>query len=103
MGVFDKFVSDGLRSAMRTLGEQATIGADTFTASFDEMEMSVDRNVYGDSDEITTTATCMQDDLSAKPAIGGTLLRVATGKTYVILGVQADTESYEISLRIKNG
>lgn len=103
MGVFDKFVNDGLRSALRTVGESATIGTDTFTGSFDELEMSVERNVYGDSDDVTTTLTCMQNDLIAKPAIGGTLLRVATGKTYVILGVQVDNESYEISLRLKNG
>jgi hypothetical protein len=103
MGTFDQFTKTALTQSLNVIGELATIGGNQFTASFDESEMSVSRNPYGDEDEVTTVATCLKSALSNKPEINETLTRVATSTTYVILEVQEDVSSYEITLRAKNG
>jgi len=103
MSIFDQFTKDALTESLRIIGETATIGGNQFQAAFDESGMTVNRNPYGDEDEVTTIATCLSSALSDKPKIGETLIRVKTSKTYVILEVQEDVGSYEITLRAKNG
>ncbi len=103
MSIFDQFTKDALTESLRIIGETATIGADSFQAAFDESDMVVNRNRYGDEDEVTTIATCLKSALSDKPQINETLIRVKTSTTYVILEVQEDVESYEITLRAKDG
>tara|TARA_R110002167_G_scaffold113538_3_gene286646 strand:- start:799 stop:1110 length:312 start_codon:yes stop_codon:yes gene_type:complete len=100
---FEKFIGDGLRAALATVGELATIGAKTVTASFDESEMSVSQNVYGADDEVTTTMTVIKSDLAGRPAIGSVLTRLSSSTVYVVLTVQEDVKSYEVGLRAKHG
>ena len=101
--MFDNFIKDALAESLAVIGEPVSIGGNQFKAAFDEIEMSVDRNVYGDADEMTARATCASADLTDKPKIGEVLTRINTSKRYVILDVQEDVGSYEISLRAKNG
>lgn len=103
MSTFDQFTKSGLTQSLSVIGEPATIGGNQFKAAFDESGMSVSRNQFGDEDEVTTVATCLKSALSDKPKISETLIRVNTSMTYVILEVQEDVESYEITLRAKNG
>ena len=103
MSIFDQFTKDALTESLRIIGETASIGGNQFQAAFDEGDMTVNRNIYGDEDEVTTIATCLKSALSDKPRISETLIRVKTSTTYVILEVQEDVESYEITLRAKNG
>ena len=87
--------------ALKSVGEDAQIGSTKFTASFDESEMAVSRNTYGDEDEVTTTATLLKAALGGKPTVGQVLTRGT--QRYVILVVQEDAQSYEIGLRAKDG
>ena len=103
MSTFDQFTKSGLTQSLNVIGETATIGGNQFKAAFDESDMAVNRNPYGDEDEVTTIATCLKSALSDKPRINETLIRAKTSTTYVILEVQEDVESYEITLRAKNG
>jgi len=103
MGIFDNFVKTGLIDSLNVIGEPASIGGNQFKAAFDDSEMEVTRHMYGDEDEVTTEATCLLTELTNAPRIGETLIRVNQRKTYVILEVQSDVESYRITLRAKDG
>lgn len=103
MNTFESFVKNGLSTALNSVGECAQIGSIVFTASFDESEMAVSRNTYGDEDKVTTTATLLKAAfiVGSKPTIGQVLIRGSV--QYVILSVQEDAQSYEIGLRVKDG
>lgn len=101
MNTFELFVKNGLSTALNSVGESAQIGSTKFTASFDESEMAVSRNTYGDEDEVTTTATLLKAAVGSKPTIGQVLIRGSV--QYVILSVQEDVQSYDIGLRVKDG
>ena len=101
MNIFESVVKNGLSIALKSVGEDAQIGNTKFTASFDESEMAVSRNTYGDEDEVTTTATLLKAALTSKPTVGQVLTRGT--QRYVILTVQEDAQSYEIGLRAKDG
>ncbi len=103
MGVFSNLTKTGLVQSLRVIGEPASIGGNQFAAVFDESNMDVTSHVYGDADEVTTTATCLKSALSNEPRIKETLTRVDERKTYVITGVNSDASSYTITLRAKNG
>lgn len=99
--MFSNFVISAIRQSLKVIGEPANIGGNQFEAAFDEMEMTVDRNIYGDTDQVTARATCVAEDLDRKPEIGETLQRVRTSVRYVILNVQEDEGTYELHLREK--
>ena len=103
MSNFNQFTKSALKLSIGVIGEAASIGGNQFQAAFDESDMEVTRHSYGDEDEVTTIAVCMKPDITNEPRVGETLIRVAQNKTYVILSVQSDVESYEITLRAKNG
>ena len=102
MGIFDNFVRTGLIDSLNVIGEPASIGGNQFKASFEDSEMDVTRHVFGDEDDVSTVATCLKSALTNAPRINETLIRVNQRKTYVILEVQSDVESYRITLRAKN-
>ena len=102
MKIFNTFIKTGLIHSLETIGEQASIGGDQFVAAFSESTMDVMRNVFGDSDEVTTRATCLVSALTNRPRINETLIRVGERKTYVITEVYSDAESYTITLRAKD-
>ena len=66
MNTFESFVKNGLSTALNSVGESAQIGSTKFKASFDESEMAVSRNTYGDEDEVTTTATLLKAAVGRK-------------------------------------
>lgn len=101
MNIFESVVKNGLSIALKSVGEDAQINGTKFKASFDESEMAVSRNTYGDEDEVTTTATLLKAALTSKPTVGTVLTRGS--QRYVILTVQEDAQSYEIGLRAKDG
>lgn len=103
MDIFSGFVKRGMTHALGVIGEPASIGGNQFPASFDDLSMDVTRHMFGDEDEVTTIATCLKADLSNAPRINETLIRVNHRKTYVITNVQSDAETYEITLRAKDG
>lgn len=103
MSGFNQFTKASLIHSIRVIGEQASIGGNQFQAAFDESSMDVTRHMYGDEDEVTTSAVCLKSALSNEPRVGETLIRVQQRKTYVITEVQSDVESYEIYMRAKDG
>lgn len=103
MSNFQHFTKSALKISIGVIGETASIGGNQFQAAFDESDMEVTRHSYGDEDEMTTTAVCMKADITNAPRTGETLIRAQQSKTYVIMSVQSDVESYEITLRAKNG
>ena len=102
MSGFNQFTKASLIHSIRVIGEPASIGGNQFQAAFDESSMDVTRHMYGDEDEVTTSAVCLKSALSNAPRVGETLIRVQQRKTYVVTEVQADVESYEIYLRAKD-
>lgn len=100
--MFNTFIKAALTHSLETIGETASIGGNQFIAAFEESTMDVMRKVFGDSDEVTTKATCLKSALTNEPRINETLIRVDESKTYVITEVNSDTESYFITLRAKN-
>ena len=103
MGIYSNFVRAGMIGTLGVIGEPASIGGNQFSAGFEDSGMDVTRHTFGDEDEVTTTATCLKSALTNEPRIGETLIRVNESKTYVILSVESDVESYMITLRAKNG
>ena len=103
MGIYSNFVKAGIVGTLAVIGEPASIGGNQFSAAFDDSGMDVTRHMFGDEDEVTTTASCLKSALTNEPRINETLIRVNESKTYVILSVQSDVESYTITLRAKNG
>jgi 4-hydroxy-L-threonine phosphate dehydrogenase PdxA len=102
MNVFERFAKSGLSQSLSVIGEPASIGADQFKAAFDDSQMDVSRTMFGDDDEVTTSATLLKSQIKNKPVIGEILKRVNKRATYVITEVQEDLESYELTLREKN-
>ena len=102
MSGFNQFTKASLIHSIRVIGESASIGGNQFQAAFDESSMDVTRHMYGDADEVTTSAVCLKSALSNEPRVGETLIRVQQRKTYVITEVQSDVESYEIYMRAKD-
>ena len=103
MSSFKNFAKMGITHTLRVIGEPASIGGNQFQASFEESDMDVTRHVFGDEDEVTTVAVCLKSELTNAPRIGETLIRVNERKTYVITEVQDDIESYDITMRRKDG
>lgn len=102
MKIFNTFIQTGLIHSLETIGEEASIGGNQFVAAFSESTMDVMRNVFGDSDEVTTKATCLLSALTNRPRINETLIRINERKTYVITEVNSDAGSYIMTLRAKD-
>lgn len=103
MSGFRDFAKMGITHTIRVIGEPASIGGNQFQASFEESTMDVTNHMFGDEDDVTTRAICLKSELTNAPRINETLIRIDQRKTYVITDVQDDIESYEITLRCKNG
>jgi len=103
MSGFRTFAKMGITHTIRVIGEPASIGGNQFQASFEESSMDITRHVFGDEDDVTTRAVCLKSALTNAPRINETLIRIDERKTYVILDVQDDIESYELTLRRKDG
>ena len=102
MSSYNQFTKASLVHSIKVIGETASIGGNQFQIAFDESSMDVTNHLYGDEDDVTTSAVCLKSQLSNKPIIGETLTRIENSKTYVITSVQEDLNSFEIYLREKN-
>ncbi len=102
MSGYNQFTKSSLIHSIAVIGETASIGGNQFRMAFDESDMNVTNHIYGDEDDVTTTAVCMKAELSNKPVIGETLVRTEVSKSYVIIAVQSDVNSYELQLREKD-
>jgi hypothetical protein len=102
MSSFNQFTKMGLTHTIAVIGEPASIGGNQFNAAFNESGMNVIRHMYGDEDEVTTSAVCIKSELTNEPRVGETLIRINQRKTYVITEVQSDIESYDITMRAKD-
>jgi hypothetical protein len=103
MNAFRSFTKTALTHTLQVLGEPASIGGDQFLCAFSEARGEITSHAYGDEDDSTLYCNLLSSAVSNTPRVGETLTRINERKTYVILEVSDDIESYELQLRRKDG
>ena len=99
MNAFEKSIQVGMKSAITVMGEWFAFSGKNIKGVFDELEMSVSREVYGDREEATAIIVFPIEGFPGKPRQKLELTRNCSKERFKVLSFDSSEGHYTLNVK----